>query len=316
MEHNIPRVSVGLPVYNGEEFVGHAIDCILAQTFRDFELVVSDNASTDRTREICESYAARDGRVRYFRNLTNIGLAPNHNRVVDLSRGQIFVWASHDDYIAPDYLQQCVTALDNDPSQVLCYARSLDVDEKGAPMTGASLRDRAIPGQELPTKSPEPHVRFRELIRFEHQCEAMLGLMRMSSLRDTSMHGNYADADRVLLAELGLRGRFRRLPDRLFYHREHSGRSVNLHGNRYDRTVWMDPSNAGKLFLPYIHQLFCLRNAVRKAPISFGQAFRCYLHLLAWIARYRRLFWSDIKYGFRQAAKQILRLFYLRPTRS
>ena len=308
----LPRVSVGLPVYNGEKYLGQAIECVLRQTYRDLELVICDNASTDRTQEICQSYAATDPRVRYTRNATNIGLAPNHNRVAELARGEFFLWAAHDDYLAPNYLEHCLTVLDESPNVVLCYALSQDVDENGRHLSVDNPhRERAVSVERLATAAPEPNARFRDLIRLDHHCEAMLGLMRASVLKGTGLHGNYADADRVLLAELGLRGQFHLLKDRLIYHREHSGRSVHIHGNRYDRTVWMDPSNAGKLLLPYFHELLCFRGAVNHAPISSGQAARCYAHLFVWVGRYRRQLLGDLQYALRQRAKRILRGFGL-----
>jgi hypothetical protein len=208
------------------------------------------------------------------------------------------------------YIEQCVAALDHSPDAVLCYALSQDVDENGNLLSVDNPhRERSIATDKLATASPELHLRFRDLIRLDHHCEPMLGLMRIAILKATRMHGNYADADRVLLAELGLRGRFYLLPDRLIYHREHPGRSVHMHGNRYDRTVWMDPSNAAKLVLPYFQELRCFRTAVNQARLSFAQRAKCYVHLLIWSFRYRRQLWGDLMYAARQTAKRILRGF-------
>ena len=98
-----PRVSLGFPVYNGERYLAAALDSLLGQTFRDLEVVICDNASTDRTAELCAAYAARDARVRYHRNPTNLGAAPNFNRTFELSRGEYFKWAAHDDVCAPTF---------------------------------------------------------------------------------------------------------------------------------------------------------------------------------------------------------------------
>src|SRR4051794_3298661 len=92
-----PKLSIGLPVYNGENFLAHAVDSILAQDFRDFELIISDNASTDRTAEICRGYAESDPRVRYVRFETNQGGSRNFCYVFELARGEYFKWAAHDD---------------------------------------------------------------------------------------------------------------------------------------------------------------------------------------------------------------------------
>ena len=117
-----PTVSIGLPVHNGAAFLAEAIESIPAQTFTDFELVISDNASTDRTPEICRSYTAADGRIRYYRQEANIGAARNYNVVFQRSSGKYFKWAAHDDLIRPTYLARCVAALEADPEAVLCHS--------------------------------------------------------------------------------------------------------------------------------------------------------------------------------------------------
>ena len=103
-----PRVSIGLPVYNGEKYLRAALDCILRQDYADFELVICDNASSDGTEAICREYAARDGRIRYTRNETNIGASGNYKRVFELARGEFFKWASHDDTFHPSLVRRCM----------------------------------------------------------------------------------------------------------------------------------------------------------------------------------------------------------------
>ncbi|HMB96546.1 MAG TPA: glycosyltransferase family A protein, partial [Tepidisphaeraceae bacterium] len=126
-----PKVSIGMPVRNGQRFIRQAIDSLLAQTFTNFELIICDNASTDSTEAICREYASRDSRVRYFRNSRNLGPAGNHNKCVDLSQGDYFRWHAHDDMCAPDYLEKCVECLDHNPDVVIAYPRTLIVDEEG-----------------------------------------------------------------------------------------------------------------------------------------------------------------------------------------
>src|SRR5947199_10486063 len=103
-----PRVSIGIPVYNAENFLREAIESIRQQTFTDFEIVISDNCSTDRTPQICEEYAAKDRRIRYVRNATNLGAGFNHRRVAELARGEFFKWQSRDDLCHPTFLERCV----------------------------------------------------------------------------------------------------------------------------------------------------------------------------------------------------------------
>ncbi len=128
---SMPRVTVGLPVYNGEKFLGEAIESVLDQTFEDFELVISDNASTDATEEICRDYAARDRRVRYARAPQNRGAAWNFNRAFELAGGEYFKWLAHDDVIGPRYLARTVEALDHDASLVLCHSQTGIIDGEG-----------------------------------------------------------------------------------------------------------------------------------------------------------------------------------------
>src|SRR3982751_1385660 len=129
-----PRVSIGMPVRNGQRYIRQAIDSLLNQTFSDLELIVCDNASNDATESICRDYAARDSRVRYFRNPQNIGPAENHNKCFALSRGEYFKWHAHDDMCASTQLERCVEALDNDPSIVIAYPKTLIVDDAGNPV--------------------------------------------------------------------------------------------------------------------------------------------------------------------------------------
>ena len=94
-----PRISIGMPVYNGEQFLAGALDSVLTQDFEDFELIISDNASEDGTQKICLDYAARDRRIRYYRNEMNIGGSRNHSRVFELSAAEYFKWAHYDDWL-------------------------------------------------------------------------------------------------------------------------------------------------------------------------------------------------------------------------
>ena len=114
-----------MPVYNGERYVAEAIRSILAQTLDDFELVICDNASSDRTQEICASFAKNDSRIRYFQNKVNLGGHPNFNRTFELSRGKYFKWAAHDDVLRPELLRSCVKALEESTDAALCQS---DID--------------------------------------------------------------------------------------------------------------------------------------------------------------------------------------------
>lgn len=108
-----PKVSIGMPVFNGEQFIRGALDSLLKQSFSDFELIISDNASTDGTERICREYAARDKRIRYVRQPTNLGAAANFKFVLDEARGEYFMWAADDDIRSADFLEEAVRLLDS-----------------------------------------------------------------------------------------------------------------------------------------------------------------------------------------------------------
>jgi glycosyltransferase involved in cell wall biosynthesis len=153
----MPRVSIGLPVYNGEDYVGASVESLLAQTFTDFELVIVDNASTDRTSEICRSFASRDRRVRYHRNERNIGGGLNMNLAFELANGAPFYkWAAHDDIHAPTFLERCMDALDRDPTAVLAFTKVELIDSEGK-----TLRPRIL---KMPLSSPDVRVRFESIL--------------------------------------------------------------------------------------------------------------------------------------------------------
>ncbi|MGE0826090.1 MAG: glycosyltransferase family 2 protein [Candidatus Binatia bacterium] len=286
------RASIGLPVYNGEKFLPEALDSLLAQTFIDFEVVISDNASTDRTREICCTYAARDSRIRYFRNEANRGVAWNHNNVFSLSRGKYFQWIGHDDVLAPQYLERCITILDQDPSIILCYSRSKRLDENGQ-----FFDDKH---DHLATDSAKPLIRFRDLVCIEHSSLAMFGVMRAEVLKKTVLLGYYPSGDRVLLAQLGLFGRFHQIPEPLFFRRVHPGQSTNL--RRHIRALQFDPKRSGFFVLPRWEMFGGYFSCISKAPISRYEQLQCYILAIKAI----KLWWREMRDDVLVAIKQIL----------
>src|SRR3954467_10627446 len=157
----MPRVSIGLPVYNGEKMIAGAVESLLAQTMTDFELVIVDNASTDGSQEICRALAARAPGVRYHRNDRNIGLAPNWNRAFELaSAAPYFKWAAHDDIHAPTFLERCLEVLDRDPPVVLATSKTDYIDADGNKI------DRQP--EPLPLDASDPLVRLQALL-FSHR---------------------------------------------------------------------------------------------------------------------------------------------------
>jgi hypothetical protein len=206
-----PLVSIGLPVYNGARFLAQALDSLLGQTLQDFELIISDNASTDGTAHICLDYAARDARIRYIRQASNIGAPRNWNFVALEARGRYFKWASANDFCDPRMLEKCAAVLSADPSVVLCHGRTCIVDEE--------TEEHRPFAHDFSAVDPRPSERFKTVLRSLVLNNAQMGVIRLDVLRRTSLEPPYLGGDLVLMAELALHGRFVLLPDILFYRR-------------------------------------------------------------------------------------------------
>ena len=116
------KVSIGMPIYNGEKYLSGALDSLLNQDFKDFEIIISDNASTDYTQRVCLDYSARDKRIKYYKSEVNKGAIWNFNQTFMLSRGEYFMWASCHDIWKPAYISRCVEVLEQESAVVLCYS--------------------------------------------------------------------------------------------------------------------------------------------------------------------------------------------------
>ena len=262
-----PRVTIGLPVRNGQQFLKEAIESLLAQDFGDFLLCIYDNASADATEEIARSYVELDGRVRYHRHHVNLGAAENFNRAFLESSSEYFKWASYDDVCAPTFLSRCVELLDDDPTVVLSYPMTRVIDANGRPLNDY---DRL-----LCSSSTRPHRRFHDLVHIEHPCYSIFGVARSEALRRTQLLGKYTGSDRVLIAELGLLGRMVCVPEYLFLRREHPMTSCNAFPLAL-RGQWFDPALRGKIALPTWRLHFEYIRAVRRARLGLPESLWCY----------------------------------------
>lgn len=271
-----PRVSLGLPVRNGEAFLGEAIESVLGQTFEDFELVVTDNASTDGTATICRRYALRDRRVIVHRNASDLGASRNFNLAFQLAQAPLFRWMAADDALEPTCLERCVEALDADPAAVLAHTDVKIIDERGA----FKLHFRYPPGH---AGGESPARRFLDVMRLDRWCAELFGLVRSDVLRETRLMDRYVASDRVLRAELALRGRFRIVPEPLFLNRDHPGRSVRALPAHHLRGEWFDPALAGRRLLPHWRILAEYLRCIHRAPISRAERGRCYAHATRWL---------------------------------
>ena len=294
---DIPKVSIGLPVYNGQRYLERAIESILSQTYTDFELIISDNASTDRTQEICKTYQSKDERVIYIRNTENLGAAKNFNNLVDHARGRYFKWASYDDILEPEYLTRCVDYLDSHDAVLLCHTRSKEIDENDDFIAAYDEYDA------LRIMSAEPHKRFYDLIGVNHTCEIVFGVIRLHELKKTNLIGSYPASDRVLIAQLALRGPMRVLPEYLFLHREHAETTWAVWGDDPNRVVWYDTAAKKGTVFQHWKVWWEFTKTLFNSQLSFRNFILCFVQIMRWPRAYWRgqRVWrwlvSDIRFG-------------------
>jgi glycosyltransferase involved in cell wall biosynthesis len=283
------RLTIALPVYNGENFVEHALESILAQTYHDFELVISDNGSTDRTQEICEKYARADARIRYFRYDVNRGAGWNYENARALARGtDFFKWSAHDDVIAPTFVARCIQALDNDPGAVLAFSGVAAIDADGEV---TRLKHRQVEAL-----AERASLRFGNIVGTNANPDAVFGVMRVAALAHTRGQGDYVASDRVLLAELALQGRFYEVPEVLLFNRDHPSRSVRITGGNFHKlSAWFAPEKREQ-FAPYLRLWSEYARAAWSAPLPRRERIACLLRLPLFLRREGRRLLGDFRF--------------------
>lgn len=276
-----PRLTIGLPVYNGEACLEEAIDSILAQTFEDFELVLADNASTDRTQAICEAYAARDPRVRYVRHESNLGAAGNFNFVAREAHGTYFKWASHDDRLHPELVARSIAVLDADPDVVLCHPRTVMIDGEGR-----RTRDFV---DDLHLMHPTPHARMGHLVTHMRLCNAVMGVMRREALQSTRLIDTFRTSDFITLIELSLRGKFHELDEHLYERRDHAGRILRQGKGENAILAWFDPKQRRSARFPGLRLFREMFRSIGAAGLPAGERWRCRLQVGRWVVKRARV---------------------------
>ena len=255
------------------------------QTFEDFELIISDNASTDKTEDICREYATKDSRIRYYRNKQNIGAARNYNRVVELSKGKYFKWANHDDLCAPKFLEKCVAILEKNFSVILAYPKTIIINEQGSHIAEIS--------NNLDINLPKPHKRFKRyrVLRKEKKSGTqqywtslympVYGVIRTNLLKKTALIGYYISSDAVLLDELALLGKFYEIPDYLFFKRKHPQKGMLANRAFEKRILWFDPMIKNpKLIFPKWRLFIERTSTINHVSISYHEKILCYIEMV------------------------------------
>jgi glycosyltransferase involved in cell wall biosynthesis len=273
-EMSNPRVSIGMPVYNGANFIRCSLQSLLAQDYQDFELIISDNGSTDETEWICRQLAQSDGRIRYFRNDINYGASWNFNNVFRLARGQFFKWAAHDDECHPTMLRRCIEVLERAPDRVaMVYPLAELIDEQGktlqSPLDRIELRD------------PRPHRRLAHALSSMCFCDPLFGIFKVEYLKKTQLWGPFFGADNVLMAELAMLGEVWELDEVLFRLRAHPKRATTANGSARAVAVWYDSAAARKWFVipTWEEMVWRLFKAVHRSSLSHAEKLRCWLFI-------------------------------------
>lgn len=279
---SIPRVSIGLPVYNGENFLEAAVESILAQEFGDFELILCDNGSDDRTPAICRRFAEIDSRVRYYRSDINRGAAWNYNRTFELARGEFFKWQAHDDLCRPGFLERCLEIFDSAPSSVvLVYPKTEIIDANG------DILAQHV-AETIDARDRRPNRRLATVLKNLNMACAVFGLIRSSALRQTRLIGPFIASDYVLLAELAMLGEVREVPQTLFFRRVHPRISTYASRSPTELLQWFDPSQ--RRHRRWVSPMMWLGveylQSARRIPLGPIERLRCCLtSIRVWYAR-------------------------------
>jgi glycosyltransferase involved in cell wall biosynthesis len=271
-----PLVSIGVPVFNAERFLTKTLRSLLDQSLGDLELIISDNASTDGTRAICEEFARHDPRVRYIRQPVNIGAPRNWNIVVHEAQSEFFRWASASDICPPYALERCVEALRSDPSVVLCYGRTQFVDEHGRPLE--------IIGSDIDVRDELPSERFSRICTQLGLNNAQSGVFRLDVLNRTRLDRLYPSGDLALMAELALYGKFCLLPEVLLFRRQSRDTASSML-TPLERQRLYDPRAEAPMKLIGWRRHLDNMVSIARAPISVAEKLRTYrvaLRLARW----------------------------------
>jgi glycosyltransferase involved in cell wall biosynthesis len=267
-----PTLSIGLPVYNGQRYLDRCLESLLGQDFEDFELIVSDNGSTDRTETICQEFARKDPRIRYFRNDENLGATWNFRRVAELAEGDYFKFAAYDDECYPTMFRRCMEVINaGDPTIALVYTQSEFIDEDSVLVPP----DPGISWDRVATAAKTPHQRLATVLWRVLHGHAHYGVMRVAFLRRARPYGAIA-ADWVLLAELAMMGTIVEIPEVLFRLRKHPANSWSSN-KPLQVLLWHNPTVRGAdKVLPFrIAIIWQYIQAIRHRPLPPSERMMC-----------------------------------------
>jgi len=246
MNNSTGLVSIGMPVYNGQRYIEQAIDSILSQTYENIELIICDNASTDKTEEICREYALKDSRVSYYRNKKNIGAYRNFNKSFSLSNGEYFKWASHDDVLGAGFIEESIKVLKRRDDVAICIPRYLYINENSDVTSGQNVHDISIAQD---TYIQRVKRFFNLQVASDDIVYAIFGLIRADVLRRTKLWEGYVSSEEILMLELLWYGKLVQIEKEEFKFRLHQESAFKKNRNPKDRLKWFNPD--GKIIFQF-----------------------------------------------------------------
>lgn len=283
----MPKVSIGMPVYNGENYLRKALESLLAQTFTDFELIISDNASNDATESICRELAEQDKRIRYYRADKNYGASWNHGFVINKATAEYFKLAAHDDVCLPTHLEECVNALDANPDSPLAYTRT------NMQFEGESIRQQ-IYHDPVELQSTNAAIRFGDLINEAPPAFPVFGVIRLAKLRSIPGFESYKASDRVVLTRLALMGPFALVTKALFVYRWHDSNASNLMANGADFYTWWNPDKGQTRVYPELRLAYEFLRSAFLVKLSLAERKAVLREAASWCYLNRKTIFTEI----------------------
>ncbi len=208
-QRKLPKISIGIPVYNGEKTIRAALNSVLAQTFSDFEVTISDNASTDQTAEICKEYAELDSRIKYLRQQPNIGAFRNFDLLAKKAKTPYFVWLAADDYWESTFLAENIAALDDDPSAVASISRVAFISSNTGLFSRKTQGTYALQNATFKNlwkylSKPSDNSRFYSVFRTEVIQKSLMGMRPCHGadlliMAITLLYGNHIEIPNLLM---------------------------------------------------------------------------------------------------------------------
>lgn len=291
MANKFPLVSVGIPVYNGENHLREALESLLAQTYQNFEILTSDNCSSDGTQTISEEFTARNSRVRYVSHSENRGASASYNYLVHHTTGKYFKWAGHDDLCRSDFLRKCIDQLERDISVCLAATKTTIIDQNSLEILKLD--------REFSASSDIFSVRVKDYSRFyesDRDANQVFGVYRRSSLLKTSLIANYPASDLLLLGQIAMLGKVMLIDSPIFYRRDHDNTSLRANSTPSKVAQWFDTSKTeNNRPLHYFSRLRDLLVFLPKAPGSLKEKLVALSSIARWVWRKKRLFLNQLK---------------------